>query len=111
MEARAVARYVRISPRKVSIVLDTIRGKNVNEALAILKFTPNKAAGIIEKVLKSAIANAENNNGMDRDNLYISKAVADQGPTLKRLLPRAMGRSNIIRKKTTHITVIVKERE
>lgn len=111
MEARAVARYVRISPRKVRLVLDTIRGKNVNDALAILKFTPNRAAGIIEKVLKSAIANAENNNGMDRDNLYIAKAVADQGPMLKRLLPRAMGRSNIIRKKTSHITVIVKERE
>lgn len=111
MEARAVAKYVRISPRKVRFVLDTIRGKNVNDALAILKFTPNRAAGIIEKVLKSAVANAENNVGMDKDNLYISMAVADQGPTLKRLMPRAMGRSNIIRKKTSHITVIVRERE
>ncbi|MGB9680034.1 MAG: 50S ribosomal protein L22 [Thermoanaerobacteraceae bacterium] len=111
MEARAIAKHIRISPRKVRIVLDTIRGKNVDEALAILKFTPNRSAVAISKVLKSAVANAENNHNMNRDSLYVSKAVADQGPTLKRLLPRAMGRSNIIKKKTSHITIVVKEKE
>lgn len=111
MEARAIAKHIRISPRKVRIVLDTIRGKNVDEALAILKFTPNRSAAAISKVLKSAVANAENNHNMNRDSLYVSKAVADQGPTLKRLLPRAMGRSNIIKKKTSHITIVVKEKE
>jgi len=111
VEARAIAKHIRISPRKVRIVLDTIRGKNVDEALAILKFTPNRSAVAISKVLKSAVANAENNHNMNRDSLYVSKAVADQGPTLKRLLPRAMGRSNIIKKKTSHITIVVKEKE
>ncbi|MFU0781966.1 MAG: 50S ribosomal protein L22 [Thermoanaerobacterium thermosaccharolyticum] len=110
MEAKAVAKYVRISPQKAGLVMNMIRGKNVNEALAILKFTPNKAAGIVEKVLKSAIANAENNFGLDRDNLYVAKAVADQGPIMKRMMPRAMGRSNLMRRRTSHITVVVNEK-
>jgi large subunit ribosomal protein L22 len=111
VEARAIARYVRISPRKARLVLNLIRGKNVDEALAILKFTPKKASKIVEKVLKSAIANAENNHNMNRDNLYVAKAVADEGPTMKRVLPRAMGRADIMRRRTSHITIVVKEKE
>lgn len=111
MEARAIARYVRISPRKARLVLNLIRGKHVDEALAILKFTPKKASKIVEKVLKSAIANAENNHNMNRDNLYVAKAVADEGPTMKRVLPRVMGRADIMRRRTSHITIVVKEKE
>ncbi|ABY92174.1 LSU ribosomal protein L22P [Thermoanaerobacter thermohydrosulfuricus] len=111
MEARAIARYVRISPRKVRLVLNLIRGKHVDEALTILRFTPKRASGIVAKVLKSAIANAENNHGMNRDNLYVAKAVADEGPTMKRVFPRAMGRADIMRKRTSHITIVVKEKE
>lgn len=111
MEARAIARYVRISPRKARLVLNLIRGKHVDEALAILKFTPKKASKIVEKVLKSAIANAENNHNMNRDNLYVAKAVADEGPTMKRVLPRARGRADIMRRRTSHITIVVKEKE
>ncbi|ADH61615.1 ribosomal protein L22 [Thermoanaerobacter mathranii subsp. mathranii str. A3] len=111
MEARAIARYVRISPRKVRLVLNLIRGKHVDEALTILRFTPKRASGIVAKVLKSAIANAENNHGMNRDNLYVAKAVADEGPTMKRIFPRARGRADIMRKRTSHITIVVKERE
>jgi large subunit ribosomal protein L22 len=111
VEARAIARYVRISPRKVRLVLNLIRGKHVDEALTILRFTPKRASGIVAKVLKSAIANAENNHGMNRDNLYVAKAVADEGPTMKRIFPRARGRADIMRKRTSHITIVVKERE
>jgi large subunit ribosomal protein L22 len=111
VEARAIARYVRISPRKVRLVLNLIRGKHVDEALTILRFTPKRASGIVAKVLKSAIANAENNHGMNRDNLYVAKAVADEGPTMKRVFPRAMGRADVIRKRTSHITIVVKEKE
>lgn len=111
MEAQAVARYVRIAPRKVRIVLDLIRGKDVDEALNILRFTPKAASKILEKLVKSAAANAENNHNMKRDNLYIAKAFADQGPTLKRFRARAMGRAARIRKRTSHITVILKEKE
>lgn len=111
MEARAIARYVRISPRKVQIVANLIRGKDVNEALAILKFTPKKAARLLEKVVKSALANAENNFDMDRDKLYIAQVYANQGPTLKRWRPRAQGRAYPILKRTSHIGVVLKERE
>ncbi|HBT20966.1 MAG TPA: 50S ribosomal protein L22 [Peptococcaceae bacterium] len=111
MEAKAVGRYIRISPYKVRQVVNLIRGKDVNEALAILKFTPKKAAVVVEKVLRSAIANAEHNYNMDRDNLYISKIFVDQGPALKRYKPRAFGRADLIRRRTSHITVVVKERE
>lgn len=111
MEARAIAKYVRVSPKKVRQVINLIRNKPVNEALLILRYLPKKAAKLVEKVLKSAIANAENNFNMDVDKLYISKICVDQGPMMKRIRPRAMGRAYLIRKRTSHITVVVKERE
>lgn len=110
LEARAVAKYVRTSPRKAGFVCSMVRGKSVDEALAILKFTPNNSADIIAKVVKSAAANAENNFEMDRDKLYVAHIVANQGPTLKRFRPRAQGRATAIHKRTSHIEVIVKER-
>ncbi|MCY6354716.1 50S ribosomal protein L22 [Clostridium sp. ZS2-4] len=110
MEARAIAKYVRMSSRKVGVVLDLVRGKNVNEAFAILKYTPKEAATIINKVLKSAVANAENNYNLDVNKLYVAEAYANQGPTLKRFKPRAQGRAYSIMKRTTHVTVVVKER-
>lgn len=110
MEARAIAKYMRISPRKVNIVLDLIRGKDVKEALAILKFTPKAASEIVIKVVNSAVANAENNHEMNTDNLYIAETYANQGPTLKRFQPHAQGRAFRINKRTSHITVVVKER-
>jgi len=111
MEARAVARHVRISPRKARQVIDLIRGKDVEEALTILKFTPKGASPIVEKVLRSAVANAENNFEMDVDSLYVAECYVDQGPTLKRIRPRARGMANRIRKRTSHITVILREKE
>ncbi len=110
-EAKATAKYVRIAPRKVRIVMNLIRGKNINEAFAILKFTPKRGSGLIEKVLKSAVANAENNFDMDTDKLYVSTCYVDGGPTLKRIHPRSRGQAFSILKHTSHITVIVKERE
>ena len=110
MEAKAVAKYVRIAPRKVRVVMDLIRGKNVAEAFAILKFTPKVGADAIEKVLKSAVANAENNFDMNVDKLYVSSAFVDQGPTLKRIHPRSRGQAFKILKRTSHITVVVEER-
>jgi len=111
MEAKAVAKYIRISPRKVRQVVDLVRGKKVGEALAILKFTPKVAAEAVEKVVKSAVANAEHNYEMDVDSLYVAKIYVDQGPTLKRFKPRAMGRADQIRKRTSHITVVVSEKK
>jgi large subunit ribosomal protein L22 len=111
LEARAKARYVRIAPRKVRIVLDLIRGKQVAEALTILKFTPKAASNPLKKLLNSAAANAENNFDMNRDALYISECYADQGPIIKRYRPRAQGRATSIHKKTSHITIILKEKE
>lgn len=111
MEARAIAKYVRISPRKMKPIVDLVRGKNIDEALAILKFTPRKGARVLEKVINSAVANAENNYGMDRDSLYVYQVYANQGPTLKRWRPRAQGRAYQILKRTSHIGVVVKERE
>ncbi len=111
MEARAVARYVRVSPRKARLVVDLIRGKSVEEAAAILTFTPRAAAEVVEKVLLSAVANAEKNLRIKRDDLYVSTTFVDEGPTLKRIRPRAMGRAFQIRKRTSHITVVVKQRE
>ena len=99
MEARAVARYVRIAPRKVRQVMDEIRGKSVDEAVAILRHTPRAAATVLLKVLNSAVANAENNHELNRDNLVVSKAFVDQGATLKRIRPRARGRAFLIRKR------------
>jgi large subunit ribosomal protein L22 len=111
LEARARARYVRISPSKVRVVLDLIRGKHVDEALTILRFTPKAASPLLEKLLRSAIANAENNFDMNRDALYISQCYADQGPIMKRYRPRAQGRVYSIHKKTSHITIVLKEKE
>ncbi len=111
MEAKAIAKHVRISPRKVKIVADLIKNKDVEEAMAILKFTPKQGASELYKVVKSALANAENNFDMDREDLYISQVYANQGPTLKRWRPRAQGRAFPIRKRTSHIGVVLKERE
>ncbi len=110
-EARAKLSYARISSRKVKIVIDLIRNKSVGEALAILKFTPKAGAEIVEKLLNSAIANAQNNHNMDVDKLYVAEIFANQGPTLKRIMPRAQGRAFRIRKRTSHITVVLKEKE
>ncbi|MDY6367534.1 MAG: 50S ribosomal protein L22 [Clostridia bacterium] len=104
---RAVAKHVRISPYKVRIVLDIIRGKGYKEAVAILENTPKAASEPIKKVLMSAAANAEHNLGMDKDNLFVAKAYADQGPTLKRVMPRAQGRAFRILKRTSHITIVL----
>lgn len=104
---RAVAKHVRISPYKVRIVLDVIRGKSVREAAAILDNTPKSASEPIKKVLMSAAANAENNLGMNRDDLYVAACYADQGPTLKRVMPRAQGRAFRILKRTSHITIVL----
>ena len=102
--------FVRVSSTKAKIVLDQIKGKDVQTALAILAYTPRYAADVIEKVLKSAIANAEHNNGMDVSKLFVEEAYATQGPTLKRIRPRAQGRAYRIDKQTSHITVVVNER-
>lgn len=110
MEAKAIVRYVRIAPRKAQQVIDLVRGKKIDEALAILKYTPKAAAPIVEKLVKSAIANAENNNSMDVESLYISEIYANEGPTMKRFRPRAMGRATTIRKRTSHIGVVLKEK-
>ena len=109
LEAKATLRYARISSRKVKIVAYLIRGKKVDEALAIVKFTPKASSEILEKLLKSAIANAENNHGMNRGNLIVSEIYANQGPTLKRIRPAAKGSAVRIRKRTCHITIVVKE--
>ncbi|MGI6116720.1 50S ribosomal protein L22 [Luoshenia tenuis] len=103
----AIARYVRISSRKVKVVLDLIRGKSVAEAQAILRFTPKAAAPVVEKVLNSAVANAENNMDLDASTLYVAECFANQGPTLKRYRPRAHGRAFQILKRTSHVTVIL----
>ena len=110
MEARAYLRYARISPRKVSIVCDLIRGKDVNDALAILMYTPKSAAPVVEKLLNSAIANAENNLAMDRENLYVAEVFANQGPTLKRYWPRSHGRADQILKRTSNITIVLDQK-
>ena len=106
---RAVAKYVRISSRKVKVVIDLIRGKQVSEARAILLNTPKAASEPVIKVLDSAVANAENNLDMVKDSLYVAEAYADQGPTLRRFRPRAQGRATRIRKRTSHITIILGE--
>ena len=110
MEAKAFLRYVRISPRKVGIVCDLIRGKSVAQATAILMSTPKSASEPLMKLLKSAAANAENNHGMDPEKLYVSECFATGGPNLTRIRPRARGRANRINKRTSHVTIAVKER-
>ena len=109
-EVKATAKYIRIAPRKVRIVMNLVRGKSVNDALAILKFTPKVGADAVEKVLRCAIANAENNFDMAVDRLFISSAFVDQGPTLKRIHPRSRGQAFKILKHTSHITVAVNEK-
>lgn len=110
-EARAIAKYVRISPLKVNFICDEIRGKQVDEALNILEFTPKKGARELSKVLNSAVANAENNFNLDRDNLYIREAYANEGPQMKRWRPRARGMASPIIKRTSHIGIVVEERD
>lgn len=110
MEATAKVTFVRIAPRKVKIVLDLIRNKPADEAMAILKYTPKAACEVVSKLLKSAMANAENKD-MDVSRLYVDKCFVCQGPTLKRIRPRAQGRANRILKKTSHITLVLKEAE
>jgi large subunit ribosomal protein L22 len=111
MEARAVLKTARISPRKVKIVLDLIRGKDYELALATVKHTPKAASEYLEKLLKSAAANAENNHNMDKNNLYVAECFVCPGPIMKRIMPRAQGRAYRILKRTSHITVVLKERD
>ncbi|WP_088044556.1 50S ribosomal protein L22 [Bacillus sp. EAC] len=111
MQAKAVLRTVRIAPRKVRLVVDLIRGKQVGEAIAILRHTPKTASPVVEKLLKSAIANAEHNYDMDVNNLFIEKVFVDEGATLKRFRPRAQGRASAINKRTSHITIVVSEKK
>ena len=110
-EARATLKFARISSRKVKIVADLIRGKDIDEALAIMKFTPKASSEVLEKLLKSAIANAENNHDMKHENLYVAEIFANQGPTLKRIRPAAKGSAVRIRKRTSHITIVLREKE
>lgn len=110
MAVVAKLRYQRLSPQKARLVADIVRGKNALEALNILRFTNKKAAPLIEKTLRSAIANAEHNLGLNPENLYVSKVLIDKGPVLKRMNPRAMGRADVIRKPLAHITVEVDEK-
>jgi len=109
MEVRAVTKHVRISPRKVRFLIDAVKGKPVEAALNALKFMPMKAAGIVEKVVRSAVANADQNPDIDVDTLIVRNIIADQGPTLKRFRARARGRGTRILKRTSHITVILSE--
>lgn len=111
MEAKAIAKYVRMSPRKARLVADLIKGKDIHEAEAILRYTPNKASGVIKKVMLSAAANAENNLGLDKANLVVKNAIIDQGPSIKRIKPRAQGRADRMVHRTSHVTVVVAERE
>ena len=102
--------YARVSVQKACFVLDAIRGKDVESALAILEYNPRYASSVVKKLLESAIANAENNNGMNRENLYVEECFANKGPTMKRIRPRAQGRAYRIEKRTSHITVVLNER-
>jgi len=111
VEARAIARHIRIAPRKVKIVLDLIRNKPLDYAIAIVRNTPKAASEPVLKLLNSAAANAENNHHMDRDKLYVAETYVGPGPTLKRVMPRAQGRAFRILKRTSHITVVLKEKE
>ena len=110
MEAVAKVTHVRIAPRKVRVVIDLIRGKSVGEAIGILRNTPKAASPVVEKLLKSAIANAENNNGLSRENLYVAECFANKAPTMKRIHPRAQGRAYRILKRNSHITIVLDEK-
>ncbi|GIN72201.1 50S ribosomal protein L22 [Bacillus sp. J14TS2] len=111
MQAKAVAKTVRIAPRKARLVVDLIRGKQVGDAVSILKLTPRAASPIVEKLLNSAIANAEHNYDMDINNLLVSQVYVDEGPTMKRFRPRAQGRASQINKRTSHITIVLSEKK
>ena len=111
MEVKAVTRFVRVAPRKARIVVDLVRGKSVTEAREILAFTNRAVAETVEKTLNSAVANAEHNNHLRADSLVVKRAFVDEGPTLKRIRPRAKGSASRIRKRTSHITIIVAPRE
>ncbi|SEC20086.1 50S ribosomal protein L22 [Paenibacillus sp. GP183] len=110
MQAKANLNFVRIAPRKVQLVIDLIRGKAVGDAIAILRHTPKAASPIVEKLLNSAVANAEHNYSLDPNKLVISQVYVNQGPTMKRFQQRAMGRASAIKKRTSHITVVVSEK-
>lgn len=110
-EAKAIAKYVRMSPSKLKPVTDLVRGKDLDEALTILKFTPGKGSELVEKVVQSAAANAENNFEMDPDELYVAEVYANQGPTMKRYRAGAQGRASMILKRTSHIGVVLREKE
>jgi large subunit ribosomal protein L22 len=110
MEARAVTRFVRLSPRKVRLVVDEIRGKGVEDALSILKFVPKRSAALVAKAVRAAVANAEGTQSVDVDRLYVKRVTVDEGGMWKRFMPRAMGRATRIRKRLSHITVVVDER-
>ncbi|MGI6433821.1 MAG: 50S ribosomal protein L22 [Syntrophomonadaceae bacterium] len=111
MEARAIARYLRISPFKARQVADLVRGKDVKEAIGILKYANKRSAPLINKVLKSAVANAEHNYDMDSDELFVAAIYIDEGPIMKRMQPRGYGRADVRRHRTSHVTVVLKERE
>ena len=111
MQATAYANHIRISPRKVKLVLDIIRNQPADKALAILKYTPKAACEVLEKLLKSAIANAENNHNMDVARLYVAECFVCPGPTLKRIRPKDHGRAHRILKRTSHVTLVLRERE
>ncbi len=111
MEARAILRYARISPRKVRRITNLIKGKRAGEALVTLNFLPHRGSRMVAKLLKSAMANAEQKKVADPESMIIKKIVVDQGPIMKRLMPRAMGRADIIKKRTSHITVVLDEEE
>jgi len=110
MEAKAIARHVRISPRKARLVVDLIRGKRVEDALGMLEYTPKRGAKTVAKTLRSAVANAENNQSLDVDRLYVKQIQVGAGPTWKRFTPRAQGRATMVRKRTSHITIVLDER-
>ena len=110
MESSAIARYVRVSPQKARLVMDQIRGKKVEDALNMLKFAPQKSAGLILKLLNSAVANAQQSSDVDVDRLYIKRIFADEGPMLKRIIPRASGRATRILKRTSHLTVVLNDK-
>ena len=109
MESRAVARYMRISPQKMRLIMDEVRGKKVDEAIRLLSFSPKRGARVLRKLISSAVANAEASKDIDVDTLYIKRIYADQGPIMKRFRPRAMGRASRIKKRTSHLTVILDE--
>lgn len=109
MEAKAIGKFIRVSPRKTRIVAKNVVGRPVEDAMNILKFTPQKGAEVIRAVMRSALANAENNNGMNVDSLIVKEILVNEGPTWKRFMPRAQGRATSIRKRTSHVTVILAE--